>query len=154
MRVLVLIAALVLILDQASKYAILAWVMQPPQVIEILPVFNLVLAFNPGVSFSLLTSYAGYTQYLLSLLALAVCGGLFYWARSNAGKMTNMAVGFIIGGALGNVIDRLRIGAVVDFLDVHWGPHHWPAFNVADSAIFIGAALLMLDALFSRQKSR
>jgi signal peptidase II len=154
MRLALTLAAIIIGLDQLSKFAILEWVMSPPRVIEILPVLNIVLAFNRGVSFSMLTSDAVYSQYLLSLLALAVCGGLLMWVRSATDTYTRIAAGFIIGGAIGNVIDRLRVGAVVDFIDLHWGAMHWPAFNVADSAIFVGAAILIVDALFSRSQSR
>lgn len=146
------IAVLTAIADQISKIAILEWIMNPPQVIEILPVFNLVLAFNRGVSFSMLTSDAAHSQYLLSALAVLVCGALIFWARNSTDKYTPIAAGLIVGGALGNVIDRLRIGAVVDFLDVHWGNLHWPAFNIADSAIFIGAAILVLDTVFRKDE--
>jgi len=142
-----ILAACVILLDQVSKMLILD-LMQPPRAIEILPVFNIVLAMNRGVSFSLFTSHAETAPYLLSALALAVCGGLVWWLRS--GTAPRIAVGLVLGGALGNVADRLRFGAVVDFLDVHWQAWHWPAFNVADSAISIGAVLIVFDALFSR----
>lgn len=148
-----LIAVLVIVVDQLAKGLILD-VMQPPHRIEVLPVFNLVLAMNRGVSFSLFNSLGDAAPYILSGLALAVCAGLIYWLRSAEGMWTRLAIGLILGGALGNVIDRLRYGAVVDFLDVHWGTAHWPAFNVADSAISVGAVVLMLDALFSRHQSR
>ncbi|MGE4527777.1 MAG: signal peptidase II [Rhodospirillaceae bacterium] len=142
-----ILAACVILLDQVSKMLILD-LMQPPRAIEILPVFNLVLAMNRGVSFSLFTSHADSAPYLLSGLAVAVCAGLLWWLRRGDAPAT--AVGLVVGGALGNVIDRLRFGAVVDFLDVHWQTWHWPAFNVADSAISLGAVLLVFDALFSR----
>jgi signal peptidase II len=148
-----LIAFAVILLDQASKFAVLD-LMRPPHVIEVLPVFNLVLAMNRGVSFSLFTSHAEFAPYLLSALSLAIVGALAWWMREMRGMLAAAAFGLIAGGALGNVIDRLRVGAVVDFLDLHWGVWHWPAFNLADSAISVGAILLMFDALFSRPHSR
>ncbi len=148
-----LIALAVLIADQISKAAILD-LMQPPRSIEILPVFNIVLAMNRGVSFSLFASHGEWTPYILTGVALAMVAGLLWWLRTAETTLTRVAIGLVVGGALGNVIDRVRYGAVVDFLDVHVGASHWPAFNVADSAITIGAILLMLDALFSRPQSR
>ncbi len=148
-----ILAAVVILLDQISKMLILG-LMQPPRVIEVLPVFNLVLAMNRGVSFSLLTSHAEYAPYLLSALSLAIVGALAFWMRGMRHAAAIAAFGLISGGALGNVVDRLRFGAVVDFLDLHWGLWHWPAFNVADAAISTGAVLLMFDALFSRPHSR
>ncbi len=147
-----LIAAAVLILDQVSKLAILD-LMQPPRTIEVLPVFNIVLAFNRGVSFSM---FAGHDDapLLLSGVAVVLVAALLWWLRSAEHALTRVAIGLVVGGAVGNLIDRLRYGAVVDFLDVHWGGWHWPAFNVADSAITVGALLLMCDALFSRPQSR
>lgn len=147
-----LIAAAVLILDQVSKLAILD-LMQPPRTIEVLPVFNIVLAFNRGVSFSM---FAGHDDapLLLSGVAVVLVAALLWWLRSAEHALTRTAIGLVVGGAVGNLIDRLRYGAVVDFLDVHWGGWHWPAFNVADSAITVGALLLMCDALFSRPQSR
>ena len=148
-----IIALAAILLDQISKAAVLD-LMQIPRVIEVLPVFNLVLVMNRGVSFSLFTSHAEYAPYLLSALSVVVCVALAFWMRNENGRLSRLAFGLIVGSAMGNVIDRLRFGAVIDFLDVHWGSTHFPAFNVADSAISIGAALLMFDALFSRPHSR
>lgn len=148
-----LIALVVLVADQISKAAILG-LMQPPRVIEILPVFNLVLAMNRGVSFSLFADHGEWTPHILTAVALIMVAALLWWLRTAENRLTRVAIGCVVGGALGNVIDRVRYGAVVDFLDVHVGASHWPAFNVADSAISIGAILLMLDALFSRPQSR
>lgn len=148
------IAALVLALDQASKTLVLALFAHGPHGLVVLPVFNLVLVFNRGVSFSLLTSGAEAAPYLLSALALAVAAALVYWLRTAEAAVTRLAVGLVLGGAVGNVVDRLRFGAVVDFLDFHWKTLHWPAFNLADSAICLGAAILIWDALFGRSHSR
>jgi signal peptidase II len=85
----------------------------------------------------------------LSILALVIVGVLLFWLRKADGKLIPAAIGLIVGGAVGNVIDRVVHGAVVDFLDVYWGGYHWPAFNVADSGITVGAILLVVDSLFS-----
>lgn len=147
-----LIAAAALALDQASK-AYMLELMQPPRAIEVLPVFNLMLAFNRGVSFSM---FAGHDNapLLLSGIAVVLIAALLWWLRTAEHALTRVAIGLVIGGAVGNLADRLRIGAVVDFLDVHWGGWHWPTFNFADCAITVGALLLMYDALFSRPQSR
>ena len=143
------LAAFVIFLDQASKWLIMAKVMVPPRVIEVLPVFNLVLTFNQGVSFGLFSGEAGWQPYLLSGLAVVISIGLLVWLARGPSRHLAIAVGLIVGGAIGNVIDRLRLSAVVDFLDVHWGGWHWPAFNLADSAITLGViTILLVDILF------
>lgn len=146
------LAAAVFVLDQLSKWVILALVMDPPRVIPVLPVFNLVLVYNRGVSFGLFGSHSAWGPYVLSALAVAVSVALAFWARRAETPLLAGAIGAVIGGALGNVIDRLRFGAVVDFLDFYLpgsGLPHWPAFNVADSAIVIGVALIAFDGLFA-----
>lgn len=145
--------AAVFLLDQASKWWILDVVMQPPRVIPLTPFFNLVLGWNRGVSFGLFNSDSPLNRWVLPLIAVAIVVTLAVWLRRVGTFQLALAIGAVIGGALGNVADRLRFGAVADFLDVHaWG-YHWPAFNVADSAITIGALVLVLDSLFSRRKN-
>lgn len=131
-------------LDQASKWWILTEVMDPPRVLPLAPFFNLTLGFNRGVSFGLLAADSPATPWLLSGFALAVLLGFGVWLARNPRLRHGLAAGLIAGGALGNVVDRLRQGAVTDFLDFHWAGYHWPAFNVADALIFLGAALLVL----------
>ena len=144
-----LIALCVIALDQAAKWWILRSVMNPPQLVEIMPMFNLVLTWNRGVSFGLFDAGSSAGPWILSGVALLIVGILIFWLRGAEGKLVSVAVGFIAGGAIGNVIDRIVHGAVVDFLDVYWGSYHWPAFNVADSGITVGAILLVIDSLFS-----
>ncbi|MFQ5764071.1 MAG: signal peptidase II [Rhodospirillales bacterium] len=147
-----MVSAGVLVLDQISKWWILGTVMQPPRVIPILPFFNLVLGWNRGVSFGLFDSDSPVNDWLLPLVALVITGGLAVWLWRAERLRIAVGIGLIIGGALGNMVDRLRFGAVADFIDLHaWG-HHWPAFNVADSGITIGAVVLILDSLFLREK--
>ncbi|MBO5038068.1 MAG: signal peptidase II, partial [Alphaproteobacteria bacterium] len=100
------------------------------------------------VSFSMFNDLGGMGVYILSAFSLIVVGFLLYWLKKEQMLFMKLALGFVIGGALGNVIDRLRIGAVFDFLDIHIGAHHWPAFNVADSFICIGAVMIIFDGLF------
>ncbi len=148
------IAAVVVVLDQATKYAVFAWI-RPAVMdgLEITGFFNLVRVWNQGVSFGLFASGSPWTPVLLSGLALAVSGALVWWLRRADSPRLVWALGLIIGGALGNAIDRSLYGAVMDFLDFHWAGYHWPAFNIADSAISVGAALLVWDALSGDGKS-
>ena len=146
------LAALVILLDQVSKWLIVAVVMQPPRIVEVTGFFNLVLVHNTGVSFGL---GAGSAAWILILVSLAIVAGLLVWLRSQEHLLPALAIGAVIGGALGNVIDRLHAPGVIDFLDFHgllfdfWPLHgRWPAFNVADSAIVLGVVALVLDGLF------
>jgi len=138
--------------DQLTKWWILEIVMTPPRVIEVTSFFNLVLVWNNGVSFGLFNNDSPYNQYILSALAVAICIGLFFWMRKENDKLLVVAFACIIGGAIGNVIDRLRFGAVTDFLDVHAAGYHWPAFNIADAGVVIGATLMVVDSLFRARK--
>lgn len=147
------IAAVALALDQASKGWILHDLMIPPRVIEITSNFNLVLAWNRGVSFGLFNQDSAYGPYILTGVAIAIVIGLTIWMWKSTTRWATLSLGLIIGGAIGNVIDRVQYGAVVDFLDFHVSGYHWPAFNVADSAICIGAGLLILESLFIRDES-
>ncbi len=146
-------APAVALLDQLSKWWIVERVMDPPRVLEVTGFFNLMLVYNRGISFGILDSEAALVPWVLSGLAVAIVIGLVVWLRHIEGRWPGLAVGLIVGGAVGNVIDRLRLGAVIDFLDLHWAGFHWPAFNLADSAITVGVALLLLDGLFGRRKS-
>lgn len=114
--------------------------------------FNLVEAWNTGVSFSMLNNGGVWGTVLLSIFAIGVVVFLLLWLRHEPSKTVQVALGLIIGGALGNVADRIRFGAVYDFLDFHYGTWHWPAFNVADSFICIGAFLIILHSLLTRKK--
>lgn len=147
-----LVSLAVILLDQLSKIFILD-IMNPPQTIEILPFANIVLAYNKGVSFSMMANSSTYGPYILAMVALLICAGLVWWMRKEKDKWTRVGIALIIGGAFGNVIDRFLYGAVVDFVDLHAFGYHWPAFNVADSAICIGAFLILLRAFrLSKEK--
>ena len=137
------LVVLVLILDQATKTWVLAnFRLMDRQIVT--DFFNLVLVFNPGASFSLLANAGGWQKWFFVVLALGISLWLFSMLRRHAGeRLLPAALSLILGGALGNVIDRLRFGAVVDFLDFHVAGYHWPAFNVADSAITVGVVLML-----------
>jgi signal peptidase II len=139
------LAAAIIGLDQASKL----WVLARFHLHEVLPVtdfFNLVLVFNSGAAFSFLSDAGGWQKWFFVVLALVISVWLIVMIRQHAREtLMPLALTLVLGGALGNVIDRLRFGAVVDFLDFHVAGWHWPAFNVADSAITVGVALLLWE---------
>ena len=138
------LAALILVLDQASK----TWVLANFRLMDrqaMTSFFNLVLVFNPGASFSFLADAGGWQKWFFVVLASAISLWLLAMLRTHAQeRLLPAALSLILGGAIGNVIDRLRFDAVVDFLDFHLAGYHWPAFNVADSAITVGVALMLL----------
>ena len=143
------VALLIFGLDQATKWWIVESVMNPPRITPVTPFFNLVMGWNRGVSFGLFNQDSPYNVWILTAVALRIVVALVFWLRKAERQMVVFAIGMVIGGAIGNVVDRLRFGAVADFLDFHVAGYHWPAFNVADSGITIGAGLLVLDALFA-----
>ncbi len=146
LRLGLLVAAAVVIADRMVKWWAIDALADTPYGVEILPFFNLVLVENRGISFGL---FGGGTlpPSLLAAVALAVTLALVIWLRRVETRLLAAAIGLVIGGALGNVIDRFRFGAVVDFLDFHWDDFHWPAFNLADAAISVGVVVLLMDAL-------
>ena len=141
------IAALVILFDQLSKYWIVHHVMAPPQIIEATPFFNIVMVWNKGASFGLFSSQSPWTQVMLGGLALTICVFLAKWLKNAESLWLSTSFGLVIGGAIGNVIDRAIYGAVADFLDFHAYDFHWPAFNVADIAITIGIIMFLFDCL-------
>jgi signal peptidase II len=122
-------------LDQWSKLLVLKHLL-PYESVRLMPVLNLTLAYNQGAAFSFLSD------------AVVISAGLLVWMARlpRAAYWQNSALAFILGGALSNVLDRVRLGYVIDFIDCHWGHYHWPIFNVADSAITLGVVLLILHA--------
>jgi signal peptidase II len=152
LRLGLLVALPVILLDQLTKWWMLAFVLSPPKVITVTEFFNIVLVWNRGVSFGMFGSHSSWGPILLSTIALAISVVLVIWLRRVDSRLTASAIGLVLGGALGNVIDRIRFGAVADFLDFHAFGYHWPAFNVADSAISIGVGLLLYDGLFERRR--
>jgi signal peptidase II len=150
-------ALAVAVLDQLTKMLILAHFAGMPAGDEkFAPFFNLVLTLNRGMSFGLFNSAAhtgGVSVIVFSVVAAAIVAGLVYWLSRVASPLLGLAIGLIIGGAVGNVIDRIRHGAVVDFLDFHIGMYHWPAFNLADSAICLGVAIMLFESLLLRREA-
>ncbi len=153
MRAELLIVALIVGLDQATKAWVL-WAYRPwTWPVEVTSFFNLVLVWNQGVSFGFLQGNdAAVQRWGLTALAVVVACGLWWWLRTGEhGRWQRWALVLIVAGALGNAIDRAIHGAVVDFLDFHVAGWHWPAFNVADSAIVVGAVLLLADGLWPKR---
>ena len=142
-------ALLVVAVDQASKWWIVGHVMDPPRFVELTSFFNLVMVWNKGISFGLFGSGSSLAAIALPVLAAAVSVVLGLWMVRTPRRYLQVILGLVIGGAVGNLIDRFRYGAVADFLDFHIAGFHWPAFNVADSAITVGAVLLVADSLFN-----
>lgn len=149
-----LVALAVLVLDQVTKWLIVDIVMASPRVIEVAPFFNLVMVWNRGVSFGMFANDAELGRWALVAVALVITVVMAAFLRRADRRLTAGAFGLVIGGAIGNVIDRLRYGAVADFLDLHAAGYHWPAFNVADAGISIGVVLLLLDSLFGRRDAQ
>lgn len=145
-------AAIVIAIDQLSKWLILTEVMKPPRVIEITGFLNLVLVSNKGVSFGLFSSDAVWAQPALASFAALVSILLVFWMRQAQHCFSAIFLGLVVGGALGNAIDRLLHEAVVDFLDFHVAGYHWPVFNIADSAITIGVIFIIAEGLFADRK--
>lgn len=145
-------AFLVFISDQFSKQFIMHFLLENGAPFKVNPYFNIVEAFNKGVSFSMFDNGGLLGCIMLILLALGVVGFLLWWLKDEPSRFVQICLGFIIGGALGNVYDRLSIGAVYDFLDFHIKAYHWPAFNVADSFICIGAFLIICHTILNRKK--
>ena len=144
-----LIALCVVVIDQLTKYVVLNYVLSEYVAIVLTPFFAVVRAWNTGVSFSMFNNWGINGVYILSGVALIIVTVLLIWLKNEHNKVIQLALGFIIGGALGNVIDRIRLGAVFDFLDFYVGEYHWPAFNMADSFICVGAFIIVIHGIIS-----
>ncbi len=147
-----LLAVVILVSDQITKWVVLEPLDLANNPFAVTSFFNMVLVWNRGVSFGMFSEAGSAGPWILTALAVAVVIGLTYWLRQAEGWATLTGLGLVIGGALGNVIDRVRFGAVVDFLDFHIAGYHWPAFNVADAAICVGAGLLLIAGLLSPER--
>ena len=141
------LAVVMLIVDQVTKQIVVA-LFEYRETVAVMPFFNFTYARNPGAAFSFLADQGGWQRWFFTIIAGSVSALLVYWMAKTPKKDKMIAIAFalILSGALGNLIDRLIYGYVIDFLDFYVDNKHWPAFNVADSAIFIGAALMILDA--------
>lgn len=147
---------LVLIADQASKHWILTGLDLPDRrFVRVLPVLDFEMVWNHAVTFGLGSGAGSAGRFLFSALALLVVAGLLFWMRRTPKRPVALALGAIAGGAIGNVIDRIRYGAVVDFIHAHWGSLSWDyIFNVADAAIVCGVLVLLFDSLFERKPGK
>lgn len=144
-----IIAAIIAILDQLSKNYVFAMLMKTENnEMKLLPFFNLVVVHNYGISFGMFNDIS-YGPLILSAIAIIITIMLLIWMWREKKLYLSIALGLIIGGAVGNIIDRVRYGAVADFLDFHISGYHWPAFNLADSAVFIGVAMILLESFFT-----
>ncbi|HFQ13691.1 MAG TPA: lipoprotein signal peptidase [Gammaproteobacteria bacterium] len=142
------LSALVIVLDQVTKYmAVHMLVMHEP--LAVMPMFNLTLMYNTGAAFSFLSEAGGWQRWFFTGVALLVSLVIFNWLRSlqDGQRLQAVALSLVLGGALGNVIDRLLLGHVVDFIQLYYDRWYWPAFNIADSAITVGVVLLIFDTL-------
>lgn len=141
-----LLALAVVLIDQLSKYwadASLVYAQPNP----ILPVLDITLHYNPGAAFSFLSNAGGWQRWFFTAIALAVSSYLLVWLMKLRREqwLLSLALALVLGGALGNLWDRLRLGHVIDFISVHWGSSYFPTFNIADAAITVGAVLLIVD---------
>jgi len=150
------LALVVILLDQLTKFWIVASIPNGGAVYA-LPVLNIIHTYNPGAAWSMFANAGGAQRWVFSALAVVVSVVLVYWLRRlslGSQKLLITGLTLILGGAIGNVLDRLRIGHVVDFIQVHWDNSYFPAFNIADSAISVGATFVILDALLESQRER
>lgn len=148
------ISALIIVLDQITKYAASHMlIMHEP--VAILPFFNFTLMHNTGAAFSFLADQGGWQRWFFAVLALGVSIVLAVWLTRLKAHETwlALALSLVLGGAIGNLIDRVYYGYVIDFIDVYYNTSHWPAFNIADSAITVGAVMLVIDTFRNKEKS-
>jgi len=146
------LAVVVVVLDQLSKLWVFRSLLAERMEIVVLPIFTLVKRYNTGISFSIFATDHAVGPWVFALLATVIALGLLIWLSQTADRLPAVGLALVVGGAVGNVIDRLREGAVMDFLLFHWRELAWPAFNLADSAITIGVALLIWDGVFGGRK--
>ena len=143
------VSSLIVVVDQITKL-IANHALSLYQAYPVLPSLNLTLMYNKGAAFSFLSEAGGWQRWFFTVLAVVVSIVIVIWIRRLPARETWMAAGLslVLGGAIGNVIDRITYGHVIDFIDVYYASYHWPAFNVADSAITVGATILVVHALF------
>lgn len=150
-----LLALFVIVIDQATKYLIIDHFDYAERLAVIPGFFDLTLLYNPGAAFSFLADHGGWQRWFFTIIALLVSGLLVYMlVRHRGSTMFNTAIGLVLGGAIGNLIDRLLLGHVTDFLLFHHGSWAFPAFNVADCAITVGATLWILDEVLQTLRTR
>lgn len=146
------LAVLVTMLDQMSKNWFLNATRDTAPFMEINAFLNFRLSWNKGVTFGFLNDFGLWMPYILIFVAVAIVAFLFNWLRHSQTLYAALGLGFVMGGAVGNIIDRLRFGSVVDFIDFHYDGFHWYTFNLADSAIMLGVGLLLLENIVLSRK--
>ena len=144
------LAFAVLAADLVTKQIMLGWIFEPPRRVAVLPFLDFVPVWNPGISFGMLANGGIAVTVMLTLLAFAVAGWML-WKAPGFQPMERLCAGLIAGGAIGNAVDRIRFGKVVDFIDVYVQTWHWPAFNIADAGITVGALLWIGSLFFERE---
>ena len=150
-----LLACLIVVFDQLTKYWVSS-VFSYGETLELLPVLNLTLVHNLGAAFSFLSDAGGWQRWFFAIVSLVVSIVLVVWLYRLPARQTLLAsaLALVLGGAIGNLWDRVVLGYVIDFIDVHYQQYHWPAFNVADAAITLGAVLLILESFLAPKPSK
>jgi len=150
-----IISVIVIILDQITK-AIASAELLMFDPVAVMPMFNFTLMHNEGAAFSFLSDAGGWQRWFFTVLATVVSIAIFIWIKKLTPQEKGMAISLslILGGAIGNLIDRVRFGYVVDFIDVYYNTWHWPAFNIADSAIFVGAIIMIIFSFREEKKDK
>ena len=145
----------VIVMDQATKQIAEA-VLTPHQPVNLLPYFDWYLTYNTGAAFSLLADAGGWQRWLFTVIAIVISIVIVQWLRKLPGEetLTALSLSLILGGAIGNLIDRILLGHVIDYIQVWLGSYPFPAFNIADAAISVGAALLILSSFFGTRKAQ
>lgn len=146
-----IVALTIIALDQINKWYMID-IINIKEPIEVTSFFNLVMVWNRGISFGMF-QHAFYSPIIFTFLAILIIIALLFWLKNTDSMIEIISIGLVIGGAIGNVIDRIKYGAVADFYDFHAAGYHWPAFNIADMAVFIGAVMLCICSLFCKKES-
>ena len=147
-----ILITVIIFFDQLTKIKILQYMLQHSEEINLLPFLNFTLVFNSGVAFGIVKSFGQLVPHVFSFIGVAFGLGLIIWAFLN--KKHYFAMSFISAGALGNAIDRIRLGVVIDFIDIYWKNLHWPAFNIADISICLGACIFLYCELSKNKKRK
>lgn len=149
------LAGLIIVLDQVTKLSA-TYFLEYARPVYVLPVFDLTLLHNKGAAFSFLSNAGGWQRWFFTAIAVGVSAVLVVWLTRlpRHHTLTALSLALILGGAIGNLIDRVYLGYVVDFISVHWDRHYFPAFNIADSAICVGAGLMLFDSFFVQESEQ
>lgn len=151
-KISIVLALFILIIDQITKYFAVINFVENISIHKITNFFNLVLIYNRGISFGLFNQ-TNYSNYIFLCLSIIIICFLLKWFKDSAMLTESIALGLIIGGAIGNVIDRIFRPGVVDFIQLHWKEYYWPSFNIADSAICLGVAILIILSIYTKRDS-